>query len=407
VDSVDVAPCDLTANLAFEAVEHLGYVTGGSCAFARRCDDERPAVMGIQPPLDQPAQVEAVEDVRERRAFVTEATLELSHGLRAVPVELREHVGLCLGHAQVSCRPLDLDRHEVDSAFQVCNHSDIGYYDMDMTDDELITGFEAGRIAGSEFPHEAHVRVTQLLIARYGPESAYIRLVAGIKGMAERAGNPAAFHLTVTRAWFELIALALDPAAERVLLDRGLLGRYYSREALAAGRSRWIEPDLHPLVLPPPPVAAVDLVGVMRQVPAAVGVVAARVGRAVHATTVSSAASLSRQPPLILVCLARSSHVLALARESGSFALSFLASDQEAAADRFADAERPTGPAQFTGIPHHLTKFGPVIEGGTAWLGCSVAALHSGGDHEILVGEVAETVAGNGHPLVRHDGAYL
>jgi flavin reductase (DIM6/NTAB) family NADH-FMN oxidoreductase RutF len=299
----------------------------------------------------------------------------------------------------------------VDSAFQVCNHSDIGYYDMGMTDEELIAGFEAGTIAGNEFPHEAHVRVTQLLIARHSRESAYDRLVKGIKGMAERAGNPAAFHETVTRAWFELIALALDPAAQLVLLDRGLLGRYYSRETLAAGRTRWIEPDLHPLVLPPPPVATdrahPDLVGVMRQVPAAVGVVAARVGRTVHATTVSSAAALSRQPPLILVCLARSSHVLGLARESGSFALSFLASDQEAAADRFADAERPTGTAQFTGIPHHLTKFGPVIEGSAAWLGCSVAALHPGGDHEILVGEVAEAVAGSAHPLVRHDGTYL
>jgi flavin reductase (DIM6/NTAB) family NADH-FMN oxidoreductase RutF len=165
---------------------------------------------------------------------------------------------------------------------------------------------------------------------------------------------------------------------------------------------------LHALVLPPPALSGpVDLVGVMRQVPAAVAVAAARVGRAVHATTVSSAASLSRRPPLVLVCLAKSSRVLELAQESGSFALCFLASNQQVAAERFADRKRPLGAAQFAGIAHHLTSYGPVIEGSSAWLGCTVAARHPGGDHEILVGEVAEAVDGGTHPLLRHDGAYL
>jgi flavin reductase (DIM6/NTAB) family NADH-FMN oxidoreductase RutF len=283
----------------------------------------------------------------------------------------------------------------------------MGYYDMGMTDDELIHAFEAGTLAGSDFPHEAHVRVTHLLLVRYGRDSAYDRLAAGIKAIAERAGNPQAFHETITRAWFELIAPVKELASHPELLDRGLLGRYYSREALAGGRDRWVEPDLHALTLPPPPLAGVDLVGVMRQVPAAVAVLAARAGRTVHASTVSSAASVSRRPPLVLVCLAKSSRVLDLAQESGSFALSFLASTQEATAARFADSKRPQGAAQFSDIPHHLTSFGPVIEGSAAWLGCSVAALHPGGDHEILVGEVAEAVAGSTHPLLRHAGVYL
>jgi len=277
-----------------------------------------------------------------------------------------------------------------------------------MTDDELIRGFEDGSIRAADFPHEAHIRATRLLVDLYGRDVAYDRLVAGIKGIAERAGNPQAFHETVTRAWFELIASVEDPELHPELFDRGLLNRYYSREALAAGRDSWVKPDLHALVLPLPPLPGpVDLVGVMRQVPAAVVVVAARVGSEVHATTVSSAASLSRRPPLVLVCLAKSSRVLELAQESGSFALCFLASDQQAAAERFADRERPLGAAQFAGIAHHLTSYGPVIEGSSAWFGCSVAARHPGGDHEILVGEVAEAVGGDTHPLVRHDGAYL
>jgi hypothetical protein len=92
-----------------------------------------------------------------------------------------------------------------------------------------------------------------LLVARYGRESAYPRLVAGIEGIAARAGNPQAFHETVTRAWFELVCAGEDLTQHPELLDRGLLGRYYTREALASGRERWVEPDLHALTLPAPP----------------------------------------------------------------------------------------------------------------------------------------------------------
>jgi flavin reductase (DIM6/NTAB) family NADH-FMN oxidoreductase RutF len=363
--------------------------------------------VGVEATLDQTPEVKAIEDVREGRAFVAEAPLQLAHGLRPVPVELREDVRLRLGDTQVSCRSLDMNGDEVDSAFEFCNHSHMGYYDAGMTDGELLHAFETGAIRGADFPHEAHVRVTRLLIDRYGRDFAYDRLAGGIKGIAERAGNPQAFHETITRAWFQLIASVEDLALHPELLDRSLLDRYYSRAALTEGRDHWVEPDLHGLTLPPPPRTAVDLVGVMRQVPAAVAVVAARVGRAVHATTVSSAASVSRCPPLVLVCLAKSSRVLELAQESGSFALCFLASGQQEAAERFADGERPQGAAQFAGIEHHLTSYGPVIEGSSAWLGCSVSARHPGGDHEILVGEVAEAVDGGTHPLLRHAGAYL
>jgi hypothetical protein len=53
----------------------------------------------------------------------------------------------------------------------------------------------------------------------------------------------------MTRAWFELAAQAKSLDAHPDLLDRSLLGRYYSRERLEAGRDEWLEPDLAPLVL--------------------------------------------------------------------------------------------------------------------------------------------------------------
>jgi hypothetical protein len=117
------------------------------------------------------------------------------------------------------------------------------------SDDPLIADFEAGRIANEDFPHERHVRVAWGLAKRYPHEEAYRRLVAGIQGIARRAGHPEAYHETITRAWFELVSGADDLHDYPELLDKRLLVRFYSPGRLAAGRDRWLEPDLQPLDL--------------------------------------------------------------------------------------------------------------------------------------------------------------
>lgn len=121
-----------------------------------------------------------------------------------------------------------------------------------MDREALIAAFEADLIPPADFPHELHVQVSWSLARRYGREQGLERLIAGIRGMAGRANRPTAYHVTVTRAWFELIASVddLDDAPE--LFDKTIIGRYYSPERLAAGRERWLEPDLHPLRLPVP-----------------------------------------------------------------------------------------------------------------------------------------------------------
>jgi hypothetical protein len=118
-----------------------------------------------------------------------------------------------------------------------------------MTDDQLLTAFESGALTGSDFPHESHVRVTWLLVQRDGRVAAYDRVALGIRDIARRAGHPDFFHETITRAWFELIAATQALDAHPELFDRGLLSRFYSADALAGGRERWVEPDLAPLEL--------------------------------------------------------------------------------------------------------------------------------------------------------------
>ena len=135
--------------------------------------------------------------------------------------------------------------------------------------DKLVTTFEAGKIDNSDFPHERHVRVAWGLAQRYEREDAFQRLVAGLRGIAARAGRPDAYHETITRAWFELIASADQLDAYPELFDKSLLRRYYSPDRLAAGRGRWLEPDLHPLGLPPPdsPPEPMDVKAALRRIP--------------------------------------------------------------------------------------------------------------------------------------------
>ena len=116
-------------------------------------------------------------------------------------------------------------------------------------DSELVDAFEAGRIDGGQFPHESHVRVAWGLARRYGRDEGLRRMTVGIRDMAIRAGRPGVYHETITRAWFELVSQADDLAAAPQLFDRTLLGRFYSPDRLAAGRERWLEPDLGPLRL--------------------------------------------------------------------------------------------------------------------------------------------------------------
>jgi hypothetical protein len=118
-----------------------------------------------------------------------------------------------------------------------------------MRSDDLLEAFQAGAIDSSEFRHEHHVRVAWGLARCYGREAGLRRMIAGVRQIAARAGHPEAYHQTITQAWFELIADAQELAADSILFDRKLLGRYYTPERLSEGRERWVEPDLCPLRL--------------------------------------------------------------------------------------------------------------------------------------------------------------
>jgi len=119
--------------------------------------------------------------------------------------------------------------------------------------------------------------------------------------------------------------------------------------------------------------------------------------------TVSSFASLSLRPPLVLICIdhAAASHDAIAA--AGQFAVSILAENQADLSQRFASDD----PDKFQGLALALSPRGlPLIAGAVAYLECALHSSLPGGDHTIFVGEVLHAAAFDRRPLLYFRSAY-
>jgi flavin reductase (DIM6/NTAB) family NADH-FMN oxidoreductase RutF len=142
----------------------------------------------------------------------------------------------------------------------------------------------------------------------------------------------------------------------------------------------------------------------MAHVPTPVTVVTAPGDRAPAGATASAVASLSLEPPLMLVCLDRASRTLEAVRRAGSFAVNVLAAEGEAHARGFASLA--PHPQKWEGVP--WTEHGgvPVLDEALVWTACELRDLLDGGDHVIVTGTVLDLGSRQGTPLVFHEGTY-
>jgi flavin reductase (DIM6/NTAB) family NADH-FMN oxidoreductase RutF len=100
-----------------------------------------------------------------------------------------------------------------------------------------------------------------------------------------------------------------------------------------------------------------------------------------------SFSSLSLDPPLVLLCPARTSTSWPKLRESGKFCINILAEDQKPICDVFAK----TGIDKFAALTWRPGITGsPVIDGVLAYIDCDLHSEHDGGDHTIVVGKVVD-----------------
>ena len=123
--------------------------------------------------------------------------------------------------------------------------------------------------------------------------------------------------------------------------------------------------------------------------------------------TANSVTSVSLDPMLLLVCIAKSAASHNKLKSAGNFSINFLSNQQKDVSQFFASTaskENPMGDFEYRLGGNESPIFNDVI----AWVECSIIDWFPGGDHSIVIGEVSEMKIENAsyQPLVYYNGQY-
>lgn len=142
----------------------------------------------------------------------------------------------------------------------------------------------------------------------------------------------------------------------------------------------------------------------MRHVPTGVTVVTTFKEEEPRGITVNAFASVSADPPTLLICINRAARSYLYISASGVFCVNVLAGNQRDLAERFSGKIRER---QFDGVPYGIGQTGaPVIAGTIAHFDCRVAEEHLAGSHSIFLGRVVACAARPGTPLGYFNGGF-
>ncbi|ODT33035.1 MAG: oxidoreductase [Kaistia sp. SCN 65-12] len=128
-------------------------------------------------------------------------------------------------------------------------------------------------------------------------------------------------------------------------------------------------------------------------------------GAAPVGMAVNSFSSVSLDPPLVSVCVARQSSTWPRLDRLSRIGLSVLGADQERLSRQLSSRHGD----RFQGVELEATRDGALfIRGAALWLDCAIASRLEGGDHEIILFEVKHTeLFPQVQPLVFHQSQYL
>ncbi|MFF7789820.1 flavin reductase [Streptomyces sp. NPDC007991] len=116
--------------------------------------------------------------------------------------------------------------------------------------------------------------------------------------------------------------------------------------------------------------------------------------------------SLSLDPPLVAFMVGRGSTTWPRIARAGVFCVNVLGAHQSELCRAFA----VSGADKFAGVAYDAAPVSgsPRLSGGVAWIDCAVHAVHTGGDHLIVVGRVDALGAPDGPdgPLLFHRGRF-
>lgn len=133
-----------------------------------------------------------------------------------------------------------------------------------------------------------------------------------------------------------------------------------------------------------------------------VTVVTATVNGGVHGMTANAFTSVSLEPPLVLVAVAKQARMHAYMAQQGRFGVSVLGQEQLAYAWNFAG--RPQ-----EGLKPAFTWRGevPLVTNALAQFVCKVETSYPGGDHTIFLGRVEDLWSRDGSPLTFYRGRFF
>ena len=157
-------------------------------------------------------------------------------------------------------------------------------------------------------------------------------------------------------------------------------------------------------------VSTIDFRTVIGQFATGVTVVTALDGDRPEGITVNALASVSLDPPILMIALDRRRHILPSIDASRRFAVNILAEDQQWLSDCFAGANVTPGREAFCGASWRPGSTGlPILVGAIAAMECEVLDRFTVGDHHLYVGAVQAIALDepDAPPLLYHRRRYL
>jgi 3-hydroxy-9,10-secoandrosta-1,3,5(10)-triene-9,17-dione monooxygenase reductase component len=116
-----------------------------------------------------------------------------------------------------------------------------------------------------------------------------------------------------------------------------------------------------------------------------VTVIAAEVDGSIKAMTANSFTSLSLDPPLVLYCVGKTTHMGQIVHSAPRFSVNILRQDQQNLSTYFAGGWKEPAAPDFTFLDW---DGGHRLDGCPAAIGCALETIYEGGDHWIVIGRV-------------------
>ena len=119
--------------------------------------------------------------------------------------------------------------------------------------------------------------------------------------------------------------------------------------------------------------------------------------------TAKAFASLSLDPPLVLICIDKGAYCYSCFNESKLFAVNVLSAEQEETSRRFATKRIE----KFAGIRWHPSENGiALLDGAISHIECKIVRSYDGGYHTVHVGEITRATTTGDRPLIFFKGKY-